>query len=1360
MVVAVTASLQGEAAAWAADLYSDQARELADVGLFLDALKTRFEDPTRLQRAEAQLVGLRQRGRQVQEYIHEFQKVAGRLRSWPDRLLIHHFRTGLDTDIRRACIVRGVVGRLADWFKAAVELDIGLRDRPGGREKRPQSRRNQDQAVGGTNQTVPGTVCPRSVFRCFRCNRPGHRAAECGIPESTGTPTAIGRPGATPKKMAEKSRVAYQLGQAPIQQPPDDASPVLQEYEEEGPVEDPMVSEPIVPFTIPVTLTSPVTSESMPFQALLDTGCTRCLISKGVVQQMRIRVTRLKSPIRFEQVDGSLLGGAPTTLVTEPVRMDVGGHWEVIRFIVVPSMSEPVILGLAWLDKWTPTIWWADGSRHLRLAVGPQPLPSYDHNKDRQVDASKPLQERGTLEYPQVYNDLAAVFSEQECDSLPPHRPTDCAIELVPGAKLPKPRMYPMTFAELQEMRKYLDKNLARGFIEPAHSRIAAPVIFQGKKDGGLRLCVDFWGLNAVCIEQVYPLPLMKDLLTHLAAGKIFTKLDLREAYYRVRIREGDEWKTTFNCPLGSYQFKVMPFGLQGAPAVFMQLINEVLHDHLYRGVLVYLDDILIYSQTLEDHIKLVRTVLRKLLDAKLYCKLSNCEFHKDRIDYLGFRVSAVGIEMDPSKVRSVLEWQAPRTRRQLQRFLGFANFYRQFIPSFADVALPLTQLLRTKHRAGKPRPKQPLDWTVACQQAFESLKRLFAQEPVLIHPDPGRPFVVQVDASDVAARALLLQRNEQGELQPCAYTSKKFTDTERRWAVWEKEAFAVKWALSTWRHLLEGAQHPFEVWTNHQNLAVLQTPRRLAPKHVRWAQYFQRFRFHLKVIPGGKNFLADALSRLLQYDSKREQVVQAIIPPCSMNSARVDVCAKLISFEEELKSALLTDPWLIANPGLLTRRNGLAWYGDKLYVPQELRNRVYHQCHDSKVAGHFGFVKTLHLARRQFWWPGLRKDIEGYVKGCHVCAQVKVIPKRPMGLLQPVSDPAWPWQDIGMDFIMDLPNVRGYTVIWMVIDLFSKQAHFIPCKGLPSAKRLAKLFVQHIYRLHGAPHRIISDRGVQFTAQFWHRFLASIGTTQGLSSAYHPCTNGAAERANAAIERYLRCYVSYQQSDWIDFVPFAELAYNNAVHKSTGLTPFQVIYGYDLVPLPECESQNSLAHQPEDWLSRASQVWGTVKQALGQAEQAAKDQADKGRRIPIQLRVDDQVYLSTKYIKLQVPCKKLAPKYVGPFCIVRVINPVTVKLQLPKLLGKIHPVFHVSLLKPVGRDAHKNPPGPVTPGRYEIQDILDSRVRGGKVYYLVLWKGYPLSDASWVQREDVFAPALIRRYHKTWPHRPRKRGG
>lgn len=337
---------------------------------------------------------------------------------------------------------------------------------------------------------------------------------------------------------------------------------------------------------------------------------------------------------------------------------------------------------------------------------------------------------------PKIYVDLAAVFNEEECDVLPPHRTTDCVIELLPGAKLPKSHMYAMTPREVEELHKFIDKNLSRRFIQPSQSHMAAPILFRKKKDGGLRLYVDFHSLNAVSVEPPHPILLIKDLLAMLATGKYFTKLDLREVYYRVRIRQGDEWKTTFNCPLGSYKFWVMPFRLQGAPAVFMQLINEVLHEFLYHGVLVYLNDILIYTSTMEKHVQLVRQVLRKLLEAKLYVKVSKCKFHRTKLEYLGYRISRDGLEMDPKKFTTVLEWQAPGMRKQLQSFLSFANFYRQFIPMFAQIAFPLTNILQTQGQEGKAQPGHKIEWTEEWQAAFDVLKAQFAQAPVLQHPD------------------------------------------------------------------------------------------------------------------------------------------------------------------------------------------------------------------------------------------------------------------------------------------------------------------------------------------------------------------------------------------------------------------------------------------------------------------------------------------------------------------------------------------------------------------------------------------------------------------------------------------------
>ncbi|KAK9395678.1 hypothetical protein NXF25_019039 [Crotalus adamanteus] len=222
------------------------------------------------------------------------------------------------------------------------------------------------------------------------------------------------------------------------------------------------------------------------------------------------------------------------------------------------------------------------------------------------------------------------------------------------------------------------------------------------------------------------------------------------------------------------------------------------------------------------------------------------------------------------------------------------------------------------------------------------------------------------------------------------------------------------------------------------------------------------------------------------QYHSKREEVVQALMPRTWQEMTNSVIHRSRTDELDAIRTAMQTDKWAQEHPGWLTNRDGVAWKGDKMYVPEGLRKTVLQRCHDAKQAGHFGFLKTLHLLRRQFWWPRLKGDVEQYVRECHVCASAKPQTGKPMGLLQTVADPSRPWEEITMDFIVALPENRGYNAIWTVVDLFSKHAYFIPCRGLPSARRLSRLFIQHIYRLHGTPRRIISDRGVQFTARFW----------------------------------------------------------------------------------------------------------------------------------------------------------------------------------------------------------------------------------------------------------------------------------
>ncbi|KAK3538314.1 hypothetical protein QTP70_035244, partial [Hemibagrus guttatus] len=443
-------------------------------------------------------------------------------------------------------------------------------------------------------------------------------------------------------------------------------------------------------------------------------------------------------------------------------------------------------------------------------------------------------------------------------------------------------RIYPLSLPESKAMEEYIETALAAGHIQPSTSPVAAGFFFVGNKDGGLRPCIDYRGLNAITVPYPYPLPLVPAAQEQLRGVRIFTKLDLRSAYNLVRIREGDEWKTAFHTTHGHYEYRVMPFSLTNAPAVFQALINGVFQDLLGKGVIAYIDDILVYSKSLEEHVLHIREVLSHLQRHHLYVKLEKCEFHRTMVTFLGYVISQRGVEMDMVKVRAVIDWPAPTTVRELQRFLGFTNFYRRLIRNYSSVAGPLKSLLR-----GKPKR---LAWKDQARAAFQQLKESFTSAPILRHPDPDLPFVVEVDASSKGLGAVLSQRHgEPGKLHPCAYYSRKLTAAECNYDVGNRELLAIKAALEEWHHWLEGARHPFQVLTDHRNLEYLHGAKRLNPRQARWALFFTRFRFTVTYRPGSKNGKADALSRGFETTSESTRIkpilpVTAILAPVRWN--------------------------------------------------------------------------------------------------------------------------------------------------------------------------------------------------------------------------------------------------------------------------------------------------------------------------------------------------------------------------------------------------------------------------------------------------------------------------------------------
>ncbi len=876
------------------------------------------------------------------------------------------------------------------------------------------------------------------------------------------------------------------------------------------------------------------------------------------------------------------------------------------------------------------------------------------------------------------------------------------------------------------------------GYIISSTSPAASSFFFMAKKDGGLRPCIDYRKLNEITVKFRYPLPLVPAALEQLRCATIFTKLDLRSAYNLIRIRKGDEWKTAFVTPTGHYEYRVMLYGLVNAPSIFQGFMHEVLREFLHRFVIVYIDDILIYSRSLAEHRQHVAEVLQQLRRFHLYLKAEKCTFHQPTVHFLGYIINSGGIRMDEGKVEAISSWPLPTTIKELQRFLGFSNFYRRFIANYSTITSPLTDLLKGKAKS--------LSWNPFATEAINTLKKAFTSAPHLVHPNPELPFVVEVDASTTGVGAVLSQ--QQGtppKLHPCAFFSRKLSPAERNYDIGNRELLAIKLALEEWRHWLEGSAQAFLVLTDHKNLQYLRDAERLNPRQARWALFFTRFQFKISYRPGPRNIKADALSRIHTPEECKEEP-EGIIP------------TEIISSPIQWTSPPVASSNPPANPP--------GCPPDHQYVPRIQRTPLIHSTHTSLGTGHPGVNTTLSLLKDRFWWPNMARYVRRFMQGCPDCAISRSSRHLPAGKLHPLPIPNRPWSHLGVDFITDLPVSDGHTCILVIIDRFSKFCRLIPLTGLPTALQTAELLFNRVFRYYGIPEDIVSDRGPQFISRVWKAFFSLLGVTVSLTSGYHPQSNGQTERKIQEIGRFLRTFCHGHQNSWNQFLGWAEYAQNSLHQISTGLTPFQCVLGFQL-PLFPWSGEPSDVPAVDYWFRESERVWDAAHHQLQQAVRRQRITADTRRSATPVYQPGQKVWLSTRDIRLRLPCRKLSPRFVGPFTILEQINPVTYKLQLPPQY-KIHPTFHVSLLKPFSPSVSlepgrtEEPPLPLIAEEgaiYRVKEILESRRRGGRLEYLVDWDGYGPEECSWVSRQDILDPALLEEFHAAHPDCPAPRG-
>ena len=876
-------------------------------------------------------------------------------------------------------------------------------------------------------------------------------------------------------------------------------------------------------------------------------------------------------------------------------------------------------------------------------------------------------------------------------------------------------RPYNSAFKQREIIQKQVDQMIQDGVVEPTTGPWASPVVLARKPDNSWRFCVDFRRINALTHVPVYPLPKIEDALSRLEGSCWFSHLDLQAGFWQIPLKPGDKEKTGFITPDGHYRFNVMPFGLAGAPASFQSMMDVLLAGLKWNTCLVYLDDVVVYSATFEEHLERLEEVLIRIFAANLRFRIQKCQFLERILKLLGFIVSGEGILPDPQKISAVKNYPRPKSVKEIQSFIGLCSFFRRFIEDFSVIARPLSELTKRD---------RPFVWGPEQETSFVALKDRLTSPPLLSHPDYNLPFEIHPDASGYGIGAVILQQKD-GVCHTISYVSRLLDKHEINYSITEKECLALVWSAMKFRLYIWGQK--VKVVTDHHALCWLMTKKDLSGRLARWSLSLQDLDIQIVHRSGRLHTDADALSRF------------PVDPPDPPEAAAEDLQLYLIQLEKdpanvfqeqqrcrqlneiiEVLSKENPDPFDVRRfkdfvfcNGQLHRRS--IYNGQerlRLCIPPSLVNSILLACHDDPTAGHLGYQRTINKLRERFDWPGMESAVRVYIRTCDSCQRHKIPRLKPAGFLQPILT-SEPFQNLGVDILGPFPvSEHQNRFIIVAVDYLTKWAI---TAALPDSKteRIVDFLIEKVVLQHGAPETLISDGARNLNSAIGKELLIALRTDHRVSTGYHPQSLGQVERLNHTLAGMLAMYVDEQHDDWDDQLPAVTFAYNTGRQETTGYSPFYLLYGrqprlpIDVFLGSSLNNTASVtaAQYAETLINRLASAKRLLQNRTAIMQSKQKDRYDQGRR-DVSYAIDDLV-LVYKPIRKKGRAEKLLHHYFGPYKVIRCLSPLNYEVELLSKPGK-KDVVHVCRMKPYQQ---RDPPLEKEPGA-RVQKESDQKLQ------------------------------------------------